>query len=84
MMLSLVVDWKESGLTQKAFCGLHGIKLCTLVYWIARSKESGSPGRFIPLSSVSVPGSTVEIIYPSGVRLKVAGELSLISQLIRL
>ena len=84
-MLSLVADWKASGLSQKAFSALHGIKLYTFIYWVARSKESGNSGKFIPLSpTVSGSGNLIEIIYPTGVRLKVEGDLSLISQLIRL
>jgi len=83
-MLSMVDDWKASGLTQKAFSALHGIKVATLRYWIARSKESEVPG-FIPIASSSSNGSErIEIIYPTGVRLMVDNDLALISQLIRL
>ncbi len=50
-MLSLVADWKASGLTQKAFGVLHGINVATLGYWVAKSKEqeSGTNG-FIGMS----------------------------------
>ena len=85
-MLSLVEDWKASGLTQKAFSALQGIKVATLSYWVAKSKEqeTGSRG-FIEMPSESaVKGKQIEIIYPTGVRLKVPRDLSLISQLIRL
>ena len=83
-MLSLVADWKASGLTQKAFSALHGIKVATLGYWVARSKEWDG-NNFIPLTSGSVRSSEViEIIYPTGVRLRVEANLALIAQLIRL
>ena len=85
-MLSLVADWKASGLTQKAFGVLHGINVATLGYWVAKSKEqeSGTNG-FIGMSfGPSVQSNEIEIIYPTGVRLKVSRDLSLISQLIRL
>ena len=39
-MLSMVEDWKTSGLTQKAFGLLHGINVATLGYWVAKSKET--------------------------------------------
>jgi len=85
-MLSLVADWKASGLTQKAFGKLHGINVATLGYWVAKWKEQGpSAIGFIEMASgPSVKSDQVEIIYPTGVRLKVPHDLSLISQLIRL
>lgn len=85
-MLSMVEDWKVSGLTQKAFGLLHGINVATLGYWVAKSKEHETSSRdFIEMTSrPAVKGEQVEIIYPTGVRLKVPRDLSLISQLIRL
>ena len=85
-MLSVVSDWKASGLTQKAFGLLHGINVATLGYWVAKSKEQDSSSKgFIELpSQASMIADQVEIIYPTGVRLKVSSDISLISQLIRL
>src|SRR5690606_21804395 len=75
-MLSMVEDWKASGLTQKAFSALHGIKVATFGYWVARSKELDG-GDFILLTSGSARRSEpIEIIYPTGVRLKVPRDLS--------
>lgn len=83
-MLSLVKDWRASGLPQTKFSSLHGIKLGKLRYWVARSRESGTGG-FIALAAGGreAPGP-IEIIYPSGVRLRVAPDLALVSRLIRL
>lgn len=86
-MLSLVSDWKSSGLTQKAFGQLHNINVATLGYWVAKAKsqETNHSGRFIEMrDEASSKSDQVEIIYPTGVRLKVDRDLSLISQLIRL
>lgn len=85
-MLSLVAEWKASGLTQKAFGKLHGIRVATLGYWVSRAKEQEScTGGFIEMTAAStLKSDQVEIIYPSGIRLKVSRDLSLISQLIRL
>ena len=82
----MVEDWKASGLTQKAFGLLHWINVATLGYWVAKSKEQETSSRgFIEMTSGSaVKVEQVEIIYPTGVRLKVPRDLSLISQLIRL
>lgn len=85
-MLALAEEWKTSGLSQKAFSALHGINIHTFCYWIARSKEKKTTsGGFLDLSGPIPPKpTTVEIIYPNGVRLCVENDLSLISQLIRL
>src|SRR5690554_5175478 len=78
-MLSMVEDWKASGLTQKAFSALHGIKVATLGYWVAKSKEPKVAG-FIALTGKPVTSSErIEIIYPTGVRLRVANDLALSS-----
>ncbi|MGO3654979.1 MAG: IS66 family insertion sequence element accessory protein TnpA [Sphingobacterium sp.] len=83
-MLSMVEDWKAGGLTQKAFSLLHGINIATLGYWVARSKEPKGH-RFIPITdSLRKNSEQVEIIYPTGVRLRVESDLALIAQLIRL
>lgn len=85
-MFSLVEDWRASGLTQKVFSSLHGINIGTFSYWVARSKEAGSvSGSFVELSHTpSSSRSQIEVIYPSGVRVKTERDLSLIAQLIRL
>ncbi len=84
-MLSLVEDWKASGLTQSIW-PIVRINVATLGYWVAKSKEqeTGSRGFIEMPSGSAVKGEQREIIYPTGVRLKVPRDLSLISQLIRL
>lgn len=85
-MLSLVADWKASGLSQRAFSELHDINIATLGYWVAKAKELDSvTNGFIALPhDSSNKDNQVEILYPSGVRLKVRSDLALIAQLIRL
>lgn len=85
-MLGMVADWKVSGLSQIAYSSMRGIKVATLSYWVARSKEQDSNvGNFVPLLPMEQePTSQIEIIYPTGVRVKVSNNLSLISQLIHL
>ena len=83
-MLSMVEDWKASGLTQKSYSSLHGMHVAVLRYWISRSKEP-KVGGFIALTGKPVTSSErIEIIYPTGVRLRVDSDLALIAQLIRL
>lgn len=81
-MLSLVSDWRSSGQTQKDFCAMHGIKIGTFSYWVAQSREISEPS-FIALEPTCIT-SHVEVIYPNGVKLKVDGDLGLLSQLIHL
>jgi hypothetical protein len=85
-MLSLVAEWRASGLPQKAFVKLHGISVYALRYWVSRTKEKEpGMGGFIEMTAASaLKNDRIEIIYPSGIRLKVSRDLSLISQLIRL
>lgn len=72
-MLSQVESWKQSGISQRAFCNKAGIKLATFSYWIKKSKERDDlTGGFITLPNpVTALKSQYEIVYPNGVTLKV-------------
>lgn len=92
-MESEVKRWQESGLSQRAFCELSGIKLTTFTYWaykrIARDQQQSNKG-FVPLhppgqASQTVPEGLLEIIYPNGVRVKAgSADLKTITNLISL
>ena len=79
-----VQQWKESGLTQQAYCEQVGLKRSTFANWVRHSKESPENG-FISLTPPMEPGSAaLEIIYPNGVRLKVhSSHLRILPELIR-
>lgn len=85
-MFAVVEDWKASGLSQKAFSALHEINIATLGYWVAKFKESAfATNGFVELrEGCSNKEYQIEVIYPTGVRLKVDRDLALIAQLIRL
>ena len=87
-MFTLVLQWRESGLTRNEFCLQHGVSLSKFSYWIARWKEdqSGGDGSFIPIGSPRTAGHPVlSVIYPNGVRLEVpSADLGLLSRLIAL
>lgn len=84
-MFSLVAQWRESGQTQKDFCSFHGIKVCTLGYWIKRSSEQDEQGGFTEIRPTAmVHTGKIEIIYPNGVRVSTDGELSLVAKLIHI
>ena len=80
-----VHNWRESGLTKKEFCQERGIKESMFGYWITRSNQKRKSG-FLPLNELPSGGTApMEIIYPNGVRIKVAArDLKTISQLISL
>ncbi|WP_140937647.1 IS66 family insertion sequence element accessory protein TnpA [Sphingobacterium lumbrici] len=83
-MLSLVAQWRQSGQTQKEFCSFHGIKVCTLGYWIKRSSEQEDQGRFTEIRPSMDQKRKIEVIYPNGVRVSTDGDLSLITKLIHI
>lgn len=82
-MLSLVAQWRESGETQKDFCFFHGIKVCTLGYWIKRSSGQENQG-FTEIRPIIDQARKIEVIYPNGVRVSTDGDLSLIAKLIHI
>lgn len=83
-MLTMIEDWRTSGKSKKQYCMVKGINEATFYYWFSRSKEAAlATGNFIPVEKAS-GRSEIEVIYPNGVRLKVANELGLLSQLIHL
>ena len=88
-MFALIDQWRASGQRRDKFCQQHQIKVSTLSYWVTRKNKADRelPGGFVRIESAGSPSSSdhVEIIYPNGVRLSVAGiNQSLISQLIRI
>ena len=85
--------WRESGLSQTAFCKREGIARSTFQHWMKRSQEDKvnrpkkvkNQGKFIPLKIKSSTSSTlpvlssdiIELTYPNGVCLKLKSNLSL-------
>jgi hypothetical protein len=80
-----VQQWKDSGLTQKAFCEKIGIKRTTFATWLGRSRENGKTG-FITIAPERKPVlEAIEIIYPNGVRIKTTScQKQILADLIRL
>ena len=76
-MFPLMDQWEESKATQAEFCKAHDIPLSTFTYWRGKylaSKSQQSPG-FVKLE----PGwtSSLEVVYPNGVKLRLAESTSL-------
>ncbi|MEI6684468.1 MAG: hypothetical protein WCO44_17730 [Bacteroidota bacterium] len=68
MMLSLVEQWRQSGLSQAEFARIENIRTVKLRYWISKHSKSeyANPG-FIQLNGL--PSSGISIRYPNGVEL---------------
>lgn len=83
-MFALVEQWRSSGQTQKDFCSFHGLKVCTLAYWIRRSLEQQTGSCFKEIVPEGNALGQIEVIYPNGVRVSTKGDLSFIAKLIHL
>ena len=93
-MYPLIAKWEKSGKSQKAFCESVQIKLHVFKYWVQRRKKEGqvASSDFIELkiaeeatSSTKNPLLYAEIIYPTGVALRLhqrlnSGDLKIIVQ----
>jgi hypothetical protein len=74
-MLSMIEDWKQSGLSQKSYCEKSSIKYHRFHYWYKRFKAIQATSKE-PQSSfieLQLPGaadkSCAEVIYPDGKRI---------------
>ena len=68
LMLSLVEQWEQSGLSQVDFSRENNIKLFTLRYWINKARQVIDQGSsFIQLTDPV--GAPVCLRYPNGVEL---------------
>jgi hypothetical protein len=71
-MFALIEQWKQSGMSQQAYCKAHSFSYVKFGYWykrykvangLAEEKQSG----FIKIEAPQISGT--EIIYPDGKRL---------------
>lgn len=88
-MYELVEDCLQSGKSQMEYSQEAGIGYAKLNFWVCkyRKQQEPSPGAGFTKVDTLPAGEPreLEILYPNGVRLKAGGgDLSLISQLIRL
>ncbi len=64
-----VQQWKESGLTQKAYCEKIGVKRTTFANWVGRITEKKQTGFVAIAPTIGSSPQNIELIYPNGVRL---------------
>ena len=69
-MYALIAEYRQSGLSTKAFCADKDVKVSTFQYWIQKQKKEQLSG-FIPVKTGMQPSGThpVEVVYPNGIRL---------------
>jgi len=67
-MITLVEQWRQSGLSQAGFAQVQNVKLAKLRYWIHKQRQGETPGSgFIQLNGLVSSG--IIIRYPNGVEL---------------
>ena len=67
-MITLVEQWRQSGLSQAGFAQVQNVKLAKLRYWIHKQRLGEAHGSgFIQLNGL--PSSSISIRYPNGVEL---------------
>ncbi|WAC13214.1 IS66 family insertion sequence element accessory protein TnpA [Dyadobacter pollutisoli] len=75
-MLRLVTELESGEYDRQSFARLHGISVSKLDYWRARYRRQHS-GRSGFVEIVNEPEPVLlEIVYPSGVLIRVKGELA--------
>jgi len=67
-MFSIVEQWQQSGMSQKAFSRANGINVYTLRYWINKSSQRQNElSGFVQLKEPAV--ADICLRYPNGVEL---------------
>lgn len=75
-MYAMVGSWKQSGLSQKAYCEQNNIRYYVFHYWYKRYRDElagGDSPAFIPLDVNPAPSNAmcagVELVLPDGKRI---------------
>ena len=76
-MCSYIDEWKQSGLSRKAFCRKRGIAPSTFSYWYTKytPSDSGQGGDFVEVNPIL--SESIEVIYPNGVKIRMPQKSSL-------
>ncbi|WP_250465090.1 IS66 family insertion sequence element accessory protein TnpA [Microbulbifer litoralis] len=64
-----IQTWKESGLSQAAYCQQHDLKLSTFTYW--RHKQNKGRRKLVPVS-ITAPDTPVELALPGGIHMQLS------------
>ncbi len=78
-------QWRQSGLSQQAFCDREGVKLATFTYWRAKEldaqRKATDPTPLTTFTEVRLekpdaPERCIEITYPDGTHVRIPLPLS--------
>ena len=79
--LRLARAWEASGLSQRAFCQKHKLKLATFGYWRARYLRAEEPSEVFVRLSPEVEERWVKLRW-AGVELEVAADVDFVAALL--
>jgi hypothetical protein len=74
--LARIQSWKDSGLTQKAFCQQHGLGLASFRRWRAIVMREGKPTdssvvRFLPVNVVAPGTANLSVVINDSLRIEI-------------
>jgi hypothetical protein len=74
MMLTLVEQWQQSGMSQSEFARVQNLTVVKFRYWVHKHRQNENPGsEFIQLNGYSQQG--ISIRYPNGVELSLPAQV---------
>ena len=84
-----LTEYRNGGLSRKAFCRRFKLKLSTLDYWFARLRHEGAPKGLVELKGMaggSAAGSCLTLITAEGFRMEIAPgcDMKLLGEVVRL
>jgi hypothetical protein len=89
-MISFIMEWEESGQSQKLFCREKGIPVSKFYYWLRKYRRSQSNQAVTDFAPVRIRQSNgiggLDIQYPNGVvvRLHAPVDMSMLRAMIQL
>jgi hypothetical protein len=76
-MLCMVLDWRNSGLSQMQYVKQHGIHINKLRYWIRKhnnTTQKDQESAFIALPNIL--SQEISVHYPNGIEIKLPSQIS--------
>jgi transposase-like protein len=73
---AMVAQYRESGLTQKAFAQREGLKFSTFTSWVQGRRKAGRKVRFAELPTPAMAGLAVQLPDGTVIRGTSAGEVA--------
>jgi transposase-like protein len=76
-MYRMIQQWKESGMSQSAFCTNEKLSESLFYYWHRKYKQENRQSNFLPIKMQTenkpTESNIIEIHYPNQVRLVIQG-----------